>query len=174
MKFYLKTHLYNIKSCDNWSFFVYLCKALWRHAIFARHIESTKRYARLESEMWETSKASKRVWWFARIAWPLQGENHLTWLTRGDADALPRAMCFWAFSPRVKRSRDKSTDVTPDTNLYTIFQTKKRNRNVKVKSIHYLCNVLSCRAIQRYFVWTCSKCGWLWAWSERLFERNGI
>ena len=31
---------------------------------------------------------------------PLQGENHLTRLTRGDADALPRAKCFWAFSPK--------------------------------------------------------------------------
>ncbi|MBS7313196.1 MAG: hypothetical protein KIG54_00220 [Bacteroidales bacterium] len=26
-------------------------------------------------------------------------------LTRGDADALPRADCFWAFSPRVNRNR---------------------------------------------------------------------
>jgi len=34
---------------------------------WTRHIETTKRYARLESETWETSKASKRVWWFARI-----------------------------------------------------------------------------------------------------------
>ena len=31
---------------------------------------------------------------------PLQGENDLTRLTRGDADALPRAKCFWAFSPK--------------------------------------------------------------------------
>ena len=36
---------------------------------------------------------------------PLQGENYLTRLTRGDADALPRANRFWAFSPRVKRNK---------------------------------------------------------------------
>ena len=36
---------------------------------------------------------------------PLYGENYLTRLTRGDADALPRAKCFWTFSPRVNRNR---------------------------------------------------------------------
>ena len=36
---------------------------------------------------------------------PLQGENDLTRLTRGDADALPRAKSFWAFSPRAKRNK---------------------------------------------------------------------
>ena len=39
---------------------------------------------------------------------PLQGENDLMRLTRGDADALPRAKCFWAFSPRVRRNRTMS------------------------------------------------------------------
>ena len=31
---------------------------------------------------------------------PLQVENLFDTLTRGDADALPRAKCFWAFSPK--------------------------------------------------------------------------
>ena len=33
-----------------------------------------------------------------RTLLPLHGENDLTRLTRGDADALPRAGFFWAFS----------------------------------------------------------------------------
>ena len=36
---------------------------------------------------------------------PLQGENDLKRLTRGDADALSRAKCFWTFSPRVRRNK---------------------------------------------------------------------
>lgn len=36
---------------------------------------------------------------------PLQGDYSMVLLTRGDADALPRAECFWAFSPRVKRNK---------------------------------------------------------------------
>ena len=31
---------------------------------------------------------------------PCRAKNYLTRLTRGDADALPRAKCFWAFSPK--------------------------------------------------------------------------
>ena len=39
---------------------------------------------------------------------PLQGENDLTRLTRGEADALPRANRFWAFSPMAKRNKTMS------------------------------------------------------------------
>ena len=38
--------------------------------------------------------------WHTGTLLPLQGENDLTRLTRDDADALPRAKCFWAFSPK--------------------------------------------------------------------------
>ena len=142
----------------------HLCKTYWNNeALCSTWIGNVRNFQIKQESMMVRAYS-------VALAWrPFYGT-----LTRGDADVLPRAMCFWAFSPRVKRNRDKSTDVTSDINHYTIFQTKKRNRNVKVKSIHYLCNVLSCRAIQRYFVWTCSECGWLWAWSERVFERNGI
>ena len=32
---------------------------------------------------------------------PLQGDYSMVLLPRDDADALPRADCFWAFSPKI-------------------------------------------------------------------------
>ena len=43
-----------------------------------------------------------------RNAFALAGRKLFGTLTLGDADVLPRAKCFWAFSPRVSRSKTMS------------------------------------------------------------------
>ena len=100
MKFYLKTHLYNIKSCDNWSFFVYqsivatchLCKTYWNNEALCSTWSGNVRNFQSKQE-----SMMVRAYSVASTGRPFYGT-----LTRGDAYALPRAGFFWAFSPRVK------------------------------------------------------------------------